>query len=113
MHCVIQMRGYRDRSGYIPREMIQKRFRWEWMSGSYFLVNPKGEANKGGPIRPMAAKFSPGGDEFYVVDFGILGSTEEVTKPRPGSGSLWRIVGGGQRYDDEKGDSILDKPSFR
>ncbi|MEF3305242.1 PQQ-dependent sugar dehydrogenase [Paenibacillus sp. GYB003] len=51
-----------------------------------FLVNRKGETNTAGPIRPVAAKFGPRGDELYVVDFGML------SKPQPGTGSLWRIV---------------------
>lgn len=56
-----------------------------------FLVNLKGEANKEGPIRPVAVTFSPDGKALYVVDFGILGSMGAGTKPQPKTGSLWRI----------------------
>lgn len=86
-------------SGFEPSEELPgyKVVRANPVTGQIFdfLVNPKGEANKGGPIRPVAATFSPGGDELYVVDFGILGNMEAGTKPQPGSGSLWRIVRSG------------------
>jgi hypothetical protein len=57
-----------------------------------FLVNPHGEANKQGPIRPVAAVFNPSGDSLYVVDFGILGTSETVGKPQRNSGALWKVV---------------------
>jgi glucose/arabinose dehydrogenase len=57
-----------------------------------FLVNPKGEANTKGPIRPVDAKFSTDGEHLYVVDFGILGGHEKGHKPQPKTGALWRIV---------------------
>ncbi|WP_199621891.1 PQQ-dependent sugar dehydrogenase [Paenibacillus alkalitolerans] len=56
-----------------------------------FLVNPLGEANKRGPIRPVEAKFNPGGSVLYVVDFGILGSPITGKPPQPNTGALWRI----------------------
>jgi glucose/arabinose dehydrogenase len=56
-----------------------------------FLVNPHGEANKKGPIRPVAAVFNPNGDSLYVIDFGILGSVTGG-KPQRNTGAIWRIV---------------------
>lgn len=55
-----------------------------------FLVNPNGDENKSGPIRPVAVKFSASGKELYVVDFGILGGYGQ--KPQPETGAVWKIV---------------------
>ena len=52
-----------------------------------FLVNPLGEDMKNGPIRPVAATFSPDGKILCVVDFGLLAG-----KDRHNTGALWRIV---------------------
>lgn len=57
-----------------------------------FLVNPNGDSAAQGPIRPIDVKFSPDGRELYMVDLGSMGSRQTGQKPRPGSGSLWKIV---------------------
>lgn len=57
-----------------------------------FLVNPNEEKATAGPIRPIDVKFSPDGSELYIVDLGIAGSTHTGEKPRPNTGSLWKVV---------------------
>ncbi len=57
-----------------------------------FLVNTKAEENPHGPIRPVQAKFNPAGDTLYIVDFGILGNYAAGTKPKPNTGSIWKVV---------------------
>ncbi|HZW09867.1 MAG TPA: hypothetical protein VFF69_08180 [Phycisphaerales bacterium] len=64
-----------------------------------FAVNRSGQgpASKvggGGLERPVAVRFSPGGEALYVVDFGILTSSEQGHSPREGTGVLWRITRG-------------------
>jgi glucose/arabinose dehydrogenase len=54
-----------------------------------FLVNPNGEKNKDGPIRPVQAQFGPDGNVLYVVDFGIL--TGNGAGPQRNTGTLWKI----------------------
>lgn len=53
-----------------------------------FYANKKGLDIKAAPIRPVAAMFSPKGDELYIVDFGLMGPREKSQ----GTGSVWRIV---------------------
>ncbi|MFD0713192.1 PQQ-dependent sugar dehydrogenase [Paenibacillus sp. GCM10027626] len=57
-----------------------------------FLVNPNDESTADGPFRPIDVKFSPAGSELYMVDFGMMGSGHTGWKPKPGTGSLWKIV---------------------
>jgi len=62
-----------------------------------FAVNEAGQgpASKVGGKgleRPIAARFSPDGTALYVVDFGVLTSSEEGHTPQPGTGVLWRIT---------------------
>jgi len=62
-----------------------------------FAVNEAGQgpASKVGGKgleRPIAARFSPDGSALYVVDFGVLTSSEDGHSPQPSTGVLWRIT---------------------
>ena len=62
-----------------------------------FAVNEAGQgpASKVGGKgleRPIAARFTPDGSALYVVDFGVLTSSEAGHVPQPGTGVLWRIT---------------------
>lgn len=54
-----------------------------------FLINPLGEKNNHGPIRPIEAKFSKDGTELFVLDIGYIGKHGNDAKPN--SGVLWRV----------------------
>jgi glucose/arabinose dehydrogenase len=64
---------------------------------SDFAVNrsphsgPASKIRGGGLERPVAVRFDPSGRSLYVVDFGILTVNANETKPRPGTGTVWRI----------------------
>jgi glucose/arabinose dehydrogenase len=70
---------------------------------SDFAVNrtqhagPASKVRGGGLERPLAVRFDPSGGSLYVVDFGVLTVNEKETKPRPGTGTIWRITRTGQR----------------
>jgi glucose/arabinose dehydrogenase len=53
---------------------------------------PASWLSKGGLERPVAARFSPTGDELIVVDFGILRQDKKGAHPQKGTGVLWRIT---------------------
>ena len=62
-----------------------------------FAVNREGRGpatsvGGAGLERPVAARFSPDGRALYVVDFGVMTTTERGPVPRPGTGVLWRIT---------------------
>lgn len=65
---------------------------------SDFLVNrgpkngPASLIGGGGLERPIAARFSPDGTALYVVDFGVFTLDGEESRPRRGTGVVWRIV---------------------
>jgi glucose/arabinose dehydrogenase len=50
----------------------------------------------GGLERPVAVRFDPAGTALYVVDFGIMATTDEGPKPQRGTGVIWRITRGGR-----------------
>ena len=61
-----------------------------------FAVNREGRGpatrvGGAGLERPVAARFSPDGRSLYVVDFGVMMTTEQGPVPQPGTGVLWRI----------------------
>jgi glucose/arabinose dehydrogenase len=63
-----------------------------------FAVN-KGKRNgpatwlkKGGLERPVSVKFDPSGKALYVVDFGILKTTDQGPQPQLGTGVIWKIT---------------------
>jgi glucose/arabinose dehydrogenase len=51
----------------------------------------------GGLERPVAVRFDPAGTALYVVDFGVMATTEEGPKPQKGTGVVWRISHRGAR----------------
>lgn len=52
---------------------------------------PATKLGSGGFERPVAARFSPGGDALYVVDFGVMRIGEKGPEPKIETGVLWRI----------------------
>lgn len=63
-----------------------------------FAVN-KGKRNgpaswlgNGGLERPVSVKFDPSGKALYVVDFGIMKTTEKGPQPQTGTGVIWKIT---------------------
>lgn len=60
---------------------------------------PASALGTGGFERPTAARFSPDGKSLYVVDFGIVVSSDRGVYAVPGTGALWRIwhEGGSRR----------------
>lgn len=67
-----------------------------------FLTNRKGNGpatmlGTNGVERPNAARFSPKGDELYVVDFGVMAVSKQGPSPQAGTGVLWKVrkAGGG------------------
>ncbi|AFZ68004.1 PQQ-dependent sugar dehydrogenase [Deinococcus peraridilitoris] len=57
---------------------------------------PASKIGGGGFERPLDARFNPAGDALYIVDFGIMTTTEKGPVPRPGTGVLWRVVREGE-----------------
>lgn len=62
-----------------------------------FAVNtdPTGPASRvggGGLERPVSVRFSPDGTELWVVDFGVMTTTDAGPLPWPETGVVWRIV---------------------
>ena len=53
---------------------------------------PASRLGSQGLERPIAARFDPGGQHLYVVDFGVLQMTEQGPSPEPRTGVLWRIT---------------------
>lgn len=63
-----------------------------------FAVNKGGEngpASKLGSAgleRPLAVRFDPSGNALYVVDFGVMLMDSTGSKPKQGTGVLWKIT---------------------
>lgn len=62
-----------------------------------FAINkdPSGPASRtglGGLERPVAVRFDPQGIALYVVDFGVMLTSEQGPTAVPGTGVLWRIT---------------------
>jgi glucose/arabinose dehydrogenase len=62
-----------------------------------FAVNragqgPASKVGGDGLERPIAVRFGPDGQELWVVDFGVVTSSDEGHMPQPGTGVLWRIT---------------------
>jgi hypothetical protein len=47
--------------------------------------------------RLVDVRFNPAGDALYVVDFGVMTTTEDGQVPQPKTGVLWRITRAGTR----------------
>lgn len=61
-----------------------------------FAVNkkdnlPASKLNSGGIERPVAVRFSPDGNSLYIVDYGIMLTSEEGPKPIEETGVIWKI----------------------
>lgn len=55
-------------------------------------VGPASRVGGGGFERPVAVRFSPDGSALYVVDFGVMTTSEDGPVPHPKTGVLWRIT---------------------
>jgi glucose/arabinose dehydrogenase len=53
---------------------------------------PASRLGTGGLERPIALRFSRGGDALYVTDFGVVKATAEGTQPLKGTGAIWKIA---------------------
>jgi glucose/arabinose dehydrogenase len=53
---------------------------------------PASWLGKGGLERPLSVKFDPSGKALYVVDFGIMKTTEKGPQPQTGTGVIWKIT---------------------
>ncbi|HYG36072.1 MAG TPA: glucose dehydrogenase [Clostridia bacterium] len=58
---------------------------------------PASKIGGGGLERPVAARFTPGGEALYVVDFGVMLQDKHGSYPQPGTGVLWRISRDGRQ----------------
>jgi hypothetical protein len=61
-----------------------------------FVVNKKKNApaskiHSGGIERPVAARFSPDGRNLYIVDFGIMLTSDKGPRPVEGTGVIWKV----------------------
>ena len=61
-----------------------------------FVSNKKGNApasklKTGGVERPVAVRFSPEGNELYIVDFGVMLTSEKGAQPIAGTGVIWKV----------------------
>ncbi len=54
-------------------------------------AGPASKIRGAGLERPVAVRFDPSGSSLYVVDFGILTTSDNATRPRPRTGAIWRI----------------------
>jgi hypothetical protein len=62
-----------------------------------FAVNRKGNApavklESGGLERPVAVRFSPDGSAMYIVDFGIMLTTDEGPRAYEETGVIWKVT---------------------
>ena len=62
---------------------------------------PASWLESGGLERPVDARFEPGGEALYVVDYGVLRVDGKEYKPVEKTGVLWRIAGSGAAEVDE------------
>ncbi|MEF2277185.1 glucose dehydrogenase [Deinococcus sp. YIM 134068] len=58
---------------------------------------PASKLGGGGFERPTDVRFTPSGDALYVVDFGVMTTTEKGQIPQQNTGVLWRITREGTR----------------
>lgn len=56
-----------------------------------FIVNKKPGPRGTGIERPIAVKFSPGGDILYLLDFGVVQSNKAGWRSWANSGILWAV----------------------
>lgn len=61
-----------------------------------FVVNkdgysPASKLNSGGIERPVAVRFSPDGSSLYVVDFGVMLTSDKGPVPVEKTGVIWKV----------------------
>jgi glucose/arabinose dehydrogenase len=52
---------------------------------------PASYQHGGGLERPVAVRFTPDGNQLYIVDFGVMTMSDDGPHPQQGTGVLWRI----------------------
>ena len=52
---------------------------------------PASKITGGGLERPTAARFTPDGKTLYIVDFGIMQTSEKGPHPIEGTGVIWKV----------------------
>lgn len=52
---------------------------------------PASKIKTGGIERPVAVRFSPDGQLLYIVDFGIMRTSDKGPDPIKGTGVVWRV----------------------
>lgn len=62
-----------------------------------FAINRDGNApavnlKNGGLERPIAVRFSPDGNALYIVDFGVMLTSEKGPQPFERTGVIWKIT---------------------
>ncbi len=62
-----------------------------------FVVNAEGYApasrlNSGGIERPVAVRFSPDGSELYIVDYGVMLTSDKGPVPVEQTGVIWKVT---------------------
>ena len=62
-----------------------------------FVVNKEGyfpasNLKTGGIERPVAVRFSPDGNELYIVDFGVMLTSEKGPVPIEQTGVIWKVT---------------------
>jgi glucose/arabinose dehydrogenase len=53
---------------------------------------PASRLHNGGLERPIAVRFSHGGEALYILDFGVMNVSRDGAEPIPGTGVLWRVT---------------------
>jgi hypothetical protein len=62
-----------------------------------FVVNkgrrngPASKLNSGGLERPVAVRFTPDGNEMFIVDFGVMLTKGEGSQPVKETGVIWKV----------------------
>lgn len=52
---------------------------------------PASKIKTGGIERPTAVRFSPDGKSLFIVDFGIMSTSDKGPKPVEGTGVIWKV----------------------
>ena len=67
-----------------------------------FVVNrdaygPASKLKTGGIERPVAVRFSPDGSTLYIVDFGVMLTTDKGPVPMEKTGVVWKVIKTGKQ----------------
>lgn len=79
--------GYR-----IVRVNLQTGVVQEFAANQGKKTGPASWLGNGGLERPVAVRFSPDGQALYIVDFGIVRTTEAGPLPVPATGAIWKVT---------------------